>query len=217
MATTKRARPSFSPPRPSKSKTTTKAKASTTKNKTTEPKKGARPSTSSTTSATKSKATAKPRKRQRSPSPHNSDSQPSSPERDEDEDLDDDGDDNSNRSASPAATDTNDVSLNADLDDAFMLLVEVIPSKKDDSEQPSIPLPLIHRIAAEGFSEPETTKMSTDARRVLGKYIDTFVREAVARCAYEAEGRDGDGEVGRKGWVDVDDLERVAGVLCLDF
>ncbi|KPI42767.1 uncharacterized protein AB675_2006 [Cyphellophora attinorum] len=217
MATTKRARPSFSPPRPSKSKTATKAKASTTKDKTTEPKKRARPSTSSTTSATKSNATtAKPRKRQRSPSPHNSDSQPSSRENDEDEDLDDD-DDNSNRSASPAATDTNDGSLNADLDDASMLLVEVIPSKKDESEQPSIPLPLIHRIAAEGFSEPETTKMSRDARRVLGKYIDTFVREAVARCAYEAEGRGDDGEVGRKGWVDVDELERVAGVLCLDF
>ena len=111
------------------------------------------------------------------------------------------------------------------------MLVEIVDSNTTSTNNElAIPLGLIHRIVAEGWQESatndnvQTMKLSTDARRVLGRYVDTFVREAVARCAYEANERDGradgNGEevlVGRQGWVDVDDLERVAGVLCLDF
>ena len=69
----------------------------------------------------------------------------------------------------------------------------------------------------------EKTKISGDAREVIGCYIETFVREAVVRCAFEAGERGervGQGEVegeAEKGWLDVEDLERVGGALVLDF
>jgi CENP-S associating Centromere protein X len=63
---------------------------------------------------------------------------------------------------------------------------------------------------------------------LLGVYIDTFVREAVVRCAYErgekegegVSGKDNRGEgegVGATGWLEVGDLERVGVQLVLDF
>ena len=77
------------------------------------------------------------------------------------------------------------------------------------------------------------TKISGDAREVMGTYVETFVREAVARTAFEAgerEGREGGGGGGggggagggagarvETGWLDVVDLERVGGGLVLDF
>ncbi len=61
-------------------------------------------------------------------------------------------------------------------------------------------------------------------------YVDTFVREAIIRCAFEREeidaagtGEKGSGEkgkekaVGSDGWLEVGDLERVAVQLVLDF
>ena len=64
--------------------------------------------------------------------------------------------------------------------------------------------------------------MSADARTVLGTYVDTFVREAIIRCAYEqSEQTGGDGKgasaVGSDGWLEVSDLERVGVQLVLDF
>ncbi|PMD45913.1 hypothetical protein L207DRAFT_551322 [Hyaloscypha variabilis F] len=56
------------------------------------------------------------------------------------------------------------------------------------------------------------TRMSRDAVRAVGKYMDTFVREGVARAAF-AEVERGKGE----GVLEVEDLERLAPQLLLDF
>lgn len=57
----------------------------------------------------------------------------------------------------------------------------------------------------------------------MGKYVEVFVREALARCAFsrgerERE-RDGGGLDGgiSDGFLEVEDLERVGGQIVLDF
>jgi hypothetical protein len=92
------------------------------------------------------------------------------------------------------------------------MLVE-ITSSGDDA--PKIPLGLMHRIAAESWVAPETTKLGREAREVWGVYVDTFVREAVARCALAV--KEGEGAEVDKEWIDVADLERVGAQLVLDF
>jgi hypothetical protein len=72
------------------------------------------------------------------------------------------------------------------------------------------------------LKNPEDTKLSTDARACVGKYIEVFIREAIARCAIEVnekvhEGAS-DSALGHDdGWLEVEDLERVGGQLVLDF
>jgi hypothetical protein len=122
------------------------------------------------------------------------------------------------------------------------MLVEITNT---DPPPPAIPLGLIHRIMLEHWDEGSSssgnrddaggttaqkrTKISGDAREVMGTYVETFVREAVARAAFEAgerEAKEGGGGArtagaaggeGDKGWLDVVDLERVGGGLVLDF
>ncbi len=57
-------------------------------------------------------------------------------------------------------------------------------------------------------------------------YIDTFVREAIIRCAFERGEQDGGDRggardvgkgAGTEGWLEVSDLERVGVQLVLDF
>jgi centromere protein X len=60
--------------------------------------------------------------------------------------------------------------------------------------------------------EGETgVRIKKDAARAVGKYMDTFVREAIARAAYGRE------EVGGGGELEVEDLEKLAPQLLLDF
>ena len=54
------------------------------------------------------------------------------------------------------------------------------------------------------------TRMSRDAVRAVGRYMDTFVREGVARGAWAGEERG-------NGVLEVEDLERLAPQLLLDF
>lgn len=226
MPPAKRARPFFSPPRPGKS--TSKSKPATTTTSASEAGSKKRSRAVTTASSTKSKPKpAAARKRKRTPSPHNSSSAPSSPATSTNDDT---ANDESPTTSSPA-------SPPADTDDAYAaadgLLVEIT---NEDAPPPTIPLGLIHRIMLEHWGEEDehengdtgekttTTKLSGDAREVLGAYVDTFVREAVARAAFEAGERekkggagDGAGGGGGKGWLDVEDLERVGGGLVLDF
>ena len=91
------------------------------------------------------------------------------------------------------------------------------------TEDPAIPLPLIHRIMHAHFTSPEHTKISPSARHLLGKYVEVFVKEAVRRCVDQKKerarigGGDDDARVGDTGWLEVEDLERVGGQLVLDF
>lgn len=53
-------------------------------------------------------------------------------------------------------------------------------------------------------------------------YVDTFVREAIIRCAFERGEQEGgvEGEgagLGSEGWLEVSDLERIGAQLVLDF
>lgn len=86
--------------------------------------------------------------------------------------------------------------------------------------QTAIPEPLVHKMLHHHFEKPEKTKISTDARDLVGKYLEVFVREAIMRSAFERQERDGDGDRdggGGGGFLEVEDLERAGVQLCLDF
>lgn len=91
-----------------------------------------------------------------------------------------------------------------------------LPSPSDSI--PSIPQPLLVRLLHEAFAD-KNTKIDTHAIQVLQKYVEIFVREALART--EAEKREAveRGEVGEMdvGWLEAEDLEKVVAGLLLDF
>ncbi|KAI1620498.1 CENP-S associating centromere protein X-domain-containing protein [Exophiala viscosa] len=87
-----------------------------------------------------------------------------------------------------------------------------------DTSDPTITLPLIHRIMQSHFSRPEKTSLSADARVLVGKYIDIFVKEGIRRCVDEKKEREQNAGAGvDSGWLELEDLERVATQLCMDF
>ncbi|KAI9842698.1 MAG: hypothetical protein M1837_006983 [Sclerophora amabilis] len=61
-------------------------------------------------------------------------------------------------------------------------------------KEPPIPLPLLSRLLHE-FFDGEGSKVSKDANEVVGKYLETFVREALARASME-RGQDAAGGSG---------------------
>ncbi|KAF2492392.1 hypothetical protein BU16DRAFT_542289 [Lophium mytilinum] len=92
------------------------------------------------------------------------------------------------------------------------------PAQVDESERPAVPAPLLARLLHEGFEDPKV-KIQREAMSVVGKYVETFVREAVARAAFEREDASGGG-VGMgvsDGFLQVEDLEKLAPQLVLDF
>ncbi|KAK4943394.1 hypothetical protein LTR10_017068 [Elasticomyces elasticus] len=100
------------------------------------------------------------------------------------------------------------------------ILAEVTHNDKSasDTSEPTITLPLIHRIMQSHFTRPEKTSISSDARILVGKYIDIFVKEGIRRCVDEKKEREqGVGASVDSGWLELEDLERVATQLCMDF
>lgn len=91
-----------------------------------------------------------------------------------------------------------------------------MPTQSD--ETPSIPQPLLLRLLHEGFAD-KNTKIDTHAIQVYQKYIEVFVREAIARTQLEKQQAAERGEVSEMegGWLDLEDLEKVAAQLLLDF
>lgn len=85
-----------------------------------------------------------------------------------------------------------------------------------DEGPPPIPQKLLTRLLYEGF-EDKNVKIGREAMNVYGKYIETFVREALARAIYEREDADKEGGVLMDGFVQVEDLERITPQLLLDF
>ncbi|KAK3196648.1 hypothetical protein K4F52_000530 [Lecanicillium sp. MT-2017a] len=69
----------------------------------------------------------------------------------------------------------------------------------------TIPRNLLTRVLHE-FFEKDATRISRDANGAVGKYVDVFVREAIARAAVEK----------RSGFLEVEDLEKIAPQLLLD-
>ncbi|OAP64410.1 hypothetical protein AYL99_00382 [Fonsecaea erecta] len=156
----------------------------------------------------------------------------------EDEDDDEDGNDDEaqedeNESEEEEASLAHDHDLNLSSPEPDFILAEVsttttggrrtnTTSSPFSSTDPPIPLPLVHRIMHAHFSRPEQTSISSDARQLVGKYVEIFVKEAIRRCVDDkreraAHGTGDDAVVGDTGWLEVEDLERVGVQLCLDF
>lgn len=72
------------------------------------------------------------------------------------------------------------------------ILAEIIHgNEREDvtTSEPAIPAKLLTRLLYHNFQN-EKTKVAKDANEVVAKYVDVFVREALARAAYErGEGR----------------------------
>ncbi|QDS77803.1 hypothetical protein FKW77_005694 [Venturia effusa] len=95
-----------------------------------------------------------------------------------------------------------------------------LPARKVTKERtldPAMPIPpkLLTRILWEGF-EDKDMKIGKEAMSVVGKYVETFVREAVARAIFERRGEEGEDDLG-DGFLQVEDLEKLAPQLLLDF
>ncbi|KIY02477.1 uncharacterized protein Z520_02616 [Fonsecaea multimorphosa CBS 102226] len=149
---------------------------------------------------------------------------------DEGEDDDDDDDDGAQESEDKDSAEEEpslppDRTLTLSSPEPDFILAEVTnTSTSSTTLNPPIPLPLIHRIMHTHFSSPNKTSISSDARHLMGKYTEIFVKEAIRRCVDDKRERaahqngDGDGVVvGDTGWLEVEDLERVGVQLCLDF
>ncbi|KAI5242765.1 hypothetical protein E4T42_07614 [Aureobasidium subglaciale] len=93
-----------------------------------------------------------------------------------------------------------------------------IGGPKDDI--PLLPSALITRLLHESFDD-KSIKIGKDANALTARYLDLFVREAVARATEVAKERKEMKEAGGQGdqevWLDVQDLEEVAPGLVLDF
>ncbi|KAG0648741.1 hypothetical protein D0Z07_4749 [Hyphodiscus hymeniophilus] len=86
---------------------------------------------------------------------------------------------------------------------------------EEEERREGIPSDLLARLLHENFKE-EGTRLSKDASKAVGKYMETFVREALARAAFarvEAEEKSGVAD----GFLQVEDLEVLAPQLLLDF
>jgi len=89
------------------------------------------------------------------------------------------------------------------------------PAASQESALPPIPQKLLTRLLYEGF-EDKDVRIGKEAMAVVGKYVETFVREALARAAFEREDADKEGGRG-DGFLQVEDIEKLAPQLLLDF
>ncbi|THZ96536.1 hypothetical protein D6C82_06995 [Aureobasidium pullulans] len=90
-----------------------------------------------------------------------------------------------------------------------------------DDNIPLLPSSLLTRLLHESFDD-KSVKIGKDANALTARYLDLFVREAVARAAEVARERKEIKEAGGQGdgddvWLDVQDLEEVAPGLVMDF
>ncbi|KAJ5450739.1 uncharacterized protein N7458_007188 [Penicillium daleae] len=101
------------------------------------------------------------------------------------------------------------------------ILAEIITHHETEdvtSSEPKIPAKLLTRLLHHHF-QSEKTKVAKDANMVVAKYVDVFVREAIARAAYERAEADsaGGGRRAGDGFLEVEDLEKMAPQLTMDF
>jgi len=96
--------------------------------------------------------------------------------------------------------------------------------QEHEMEDPDIPEitiepELLTRILHEFFSADGGVRISKDASMAVGKYMHTFVQEAICRAAAEnrEEAEKNGGLGGNDMFLEVEDLEKLAGQLLLDF
>jgi CENP-S associating Centromere protein X len=180
-AQAKRNRLPFKPPRrqssgiEGSSKTTSRKKTSSSTATTSKTKAARKPSSSKT-------ATTNSRKRKAQSLPDESES--ASDDDENDARINDGESLATSRSGSP-------------LQEPDYILAEIVTNDRPrdiESGQPGIPPKLLTRLLHHHFQNPKT-KITKDANEVVAKYIDIFVREALARAAYErAEGNAANGD-----------------------
>lgn len=87
---------------------------------------------------------------------------------------------------------------------------------------PLLPAPILTRLLHESFDDKQM-KISKDANALMARYLDVFVREAVARAAlaHKEHKESGEGlmdvDMDDDIWLDTRDLEEIAPGLVLDF
>jgi hypothetical protein len=100
-----------------------------------------------------------------------------------------------------------------DMDDA-PARAKPTPAESISTTQP-IPAPLLARLLLENF-EDSNTQIQKGAMNLTSRYIEIFVREALARAKHErARAAKSDGI--SDGFLQVEDLEKLAPQLVLDF
>jgi CENP-S associating centromere protein X len=166
QATQKRRRLPFKPPRPQASTTPTSASKSKSKVK-------ARPSTTSVQKPA-SKSTSSRRK---SPSPPVSVSSASS----------------GLQSGSGSASPRRERELSGEPDYILAEIITNVQSHDVQTSDPAIPPKLLTRLLHHHFTS-DKIKITKDANVVVAKYVDIFVREALARAAYERVGENYNGD-----------------------
>ncbi|KAH8906808.1 hypothetical protein BR93DRAFT_968376 [Coniochaeta sp. PMI_546] len=97
-------------------------------------------------------------------------------------------------------------SISEDARDPQSEQVEDDEDEEDEEQQKTIPPALLTRLLHEFFTK-EGTRVTKDANAAVARYMDVFVREAIARSVAEREGG---------GFLEVEDLEKVAPQLLLD-
>lgn len=89
------------------------------------------------------------------------------------------------------------------------------PPAKSPLSEPVIPRPLLARLLLENFDDPDV-QIQTGAMKLVGKYIDIFVTEAFLRSKDERKTAAKNGAM-VDGFLQVEDLEKLAPQLVLDF
>ncbi|OJZ89623.1 hypothetical protein ASPFODRAFT_42898 [Aspergillus luchuensis CBS 106.47] len=182
---------------------TSKPKAKATTKSTTTTKRGPKPK------EVPAKASSSKSARPRPSSPSPADSQEDSDNNDNDNDND--------SSSSPAHSDASSPEPEPEPD---YILAEIIhkdqPSDDVLTNDPVIPPKLLTRLLHHHFQN-EKTKITKDANTVVAKYVDVFVREALARAAFERSEAVGKGASVGDGFLEVEDLEKMAPQLVMDF
>ncbi|KAL1989664.1 hypothetical protein VTN49DRAFT_6861 [Thermomyces lanuginosus] len=105
------------------------------------------------------------------------------------------------------------------------ILAEIVTNDRArniETGEPAIPEKLLTKLLHHHFQN-EKTRIAQDANAVVAKYIDIFVREALARAAYEKTQGQGNADAGgggrsvADGFLEVEDLEKLAPQLLMDF
>jgi hypothetical protein len=78
------------------------------------------------------------------------------------------------------------------------------------------PTKLVNRIMQESFANPNT-RINADALAVVAEYLRLYTREAIWRAGQEREKNGTVAGMLTRGVLEVEDLERIAGPLNLDF
>ena len=87
----------------------------------------------------------------------------------------------------------------------------------ETNEEAIIPKDLIHRLLYHHFQDKTKITINTTAKELVCKYVEIFVREALARSSYMKQEADGGRDDGGDGFREVEDLEECAPLLVLDF